>query len=145
MLLISSGHGPALFTTSGSSRNEPRQTSPKLPESAIPTTSRGVAPVPLMLTVSGLIRGAHRPFAFALDSLDCGQRICDVFYLYRLAHLDEMSARIDGRINGDKSGGNGVVKLADRRRSRRSHKSDRWKFRFLDLHENLQLIERERF
>src|SRR3984885_4981143 len=54
MLLINSGHGPALFTTSGSSRKEPRQTSPKLPESAIPTTSRGVAPIPLTLTVSGL-------------------------------------------------------------------------------------------
>src|SRR5215469_14153876 len=54
MFVIDSMHDPPLFTTSGSSRNEPRQTSPKFPESAIPTTSRGLAPLPLTLTSSGL-------------------------------------------------------------------------------------------
>src|SRR5580692_2361916 len=54
MAWISSVHAPALFTISGSSRNEFRQTSPKFPESAIPTTRRGVAPVPVTMTFSGL-------------------------------------------------------------------------------------------
>src|ERR1700735_4066107 len=56
MLLTKSVHCPPLLMTRGSSRKEPMQTFPKLPESAIPRTSRGATPVPETRTVFGLKR-----------------------------------------------------------------------------------------
>src|SRR3974390_3554937 len=53
ILFTSSVHRPPLFTNRGSSRNEPTQTLPKSPESAIPRTSRGAGAVPKTGIVCG--------------------------------------------------------------------------------------------
>jgi len=56
MLFTKRVHLPPLFTTRGSSTNEPTHTLPKLPLSAIPRTSRGATAVPVTVIVCGLNR-----------------------------------------------------------------------------------------
>src|SRR5690349_24742521 len=65
MLEISSGHAPELLSVSSSSTNEPRQTFPKVPESAIAVTSSGAGAVPDTAIIRGPVGSLLKIVMFA--------------------------------------------------------------------------------